>query len=212
MINSTIEWVVSFYDNTKDNFVFSTPLYTDIIEEFTDPSSHILDFGCGYWRVLDDLSQKWYTDLCWIDASKKMIQRAQQYNWDINYAHSTDIHHFKQAYDCIVLNNVLVNICFEGQQNILLKKAWEILKKWWTIIIIDFIISSHQKYIDEYQKNLAKYGENGIYEKKWCLFKHNTPERIAELRSFFPDNSYSEHTVSSLWGTEINQFIIVWKI
>lgn len=197
-----------FFNSRPQDFEFSTPSHIEHITSLVSKDGKILDFGCGYGRVLKELSELGYSNLYGIDISEKLIERAESECADINYKCGDNLDIFDTNFDLILFNNVLVNICFDAEQDKVLESAVSKLNSGGKIVIMDFLKSDVPKYKKWYEENLVKYGEDGIYTKDGCLFKHHTTANVERFKSFFNSNDYVEYEVKSLSGNSLTQFVL----
>jgi len=66
-----------YWNSVADEKKFTTPFHIDVFSKYVSKSSKILDVGCGYGRVLNELYNNSYNNLYGIDFSEKMIERGK---------------------------------------------------------------------------------------------------------------------------------------
>ena len=65
-----------YWDMVANEQRFNTPFQMDLFKKHVDLDKKILDYGCGYGRVLKELYDHGYNDLLGVDFSSEMIHRA----------------------------------------------------------------------------------------------------------------------------------------
>src|SRR5579871_1909725 len=63
---------------------FEDPLYLDKLGRFISKDSRIVEYGCGYGRLLRILKSEGYENQIGFDFSSKMIERGRAENPDID--------------------------------------------------------------------------------------------------------------------------------
>jgi SAM-dependent methyltransferase len=76
----------------------------------------VLDLGCGYGRILNELIQAGYTNLHGVDPSNKMIERGLKENPSLDLKLQNKIEYPENSIDAIILNGVLTCIVEDHEQ------------------------------------------------------------------------------------------------
>src|ERR1019366_9600295 len=70
---STLSLQTGYWNRVAAEKHFSHPLKLDWLRQHLKPPARILDHGCGYGRLLDQLSEAGYRDVVGTDFSEKML-------------------------------------------------------------------------------------------------------------------------------------------
>ncbi|MFJ3823364.1 class I SAM-dependent methyltransferase [Streptomyces nodosus] len=74
---SDLDSQVPYWDAAAATKTFTHPLHLPWLDR-ADRHAAILDYGCGYGRVMKELEQRGFSDLTGVDASPAMISRARR--------------------------------------------------------------------------------------------------------------------------------------
>ncbi len=161
--------------STKD---FEDPLYLEKLSPFLEHDSKIVEYGCGYGRLLKFLHEEGYQNLIGFDFAENMIKRGHQTSPHLELVHLPKSGLIPtKNYDCVILSTILCTIIDKQEQMALIQEIMRILKPRGVLYLSDFMISDHPRY---------NYREDGIYTTSEQLtVRHHTTEWIMELlRSF----------------------------
>jgi ubiquinone/menaquinone biosynthesis C-methylase UbiE len=168
---------------------FEDPLYLDKLSPHLTQQSQILEYGCGYGRILQLLKSKGYNNLTGFDFSSSMIKRGKAAYPDLDLrllAESGKIPRSDESADLVILSTVLVNIVDKQEQAQLFAEILRVLKKKALLYISDFLINDHPKYQEKYRVGFQQFGEWGVYKTTENLaVRHHTSRAIMELLSAF---------------------------
>ncbi len=64
-----------YWNSVAEEKKFTTVLDVELFSKYVSKNSKILDVGCGYGRILNELSESGFVDLTGIDSAEKMIKR-----------------------------------------------------------------------------------------------------------------------------------------
>ena len=103
---------VEGWNKIADQVNFNLEMDWDKFQELIDVKAKVLDFGCGYGRVIDQLNQLGYSDVVGIDPSFAMIERGRRMFPKLCLLHSTgqvlpfDSHSFDAIIACAVFTSI----------------------------------------------------------------------------------------------------------
>jgi ubiquinone/menaquinone biosynthesis C-methylase UbiE len=169
--------------------VFEDPLYLDKLSPFLSPTAHILEYGCGYGRMMRMLKSAGYSNLIGFDFASNMIARGLQENPDLDLRlldQAGIIPRHNESVDAIVLSTVLCCITEERKLIELMDEIRRVLKKQGVLYLTDFLVCDHPRYQEKYAAGLKQFGEWGIYTTNENLtVRHFTTKIIMHLLSAF---------------------------
>lgn len=154
---------------------FNTPFQMDLFKKYVDLDKKILDYGCGYGRVLKELYDHGYNNLLGVDFSSEMIHRAKElYPYiDFNLIDGDTLNFDDESFDSIVLVAVLNCIHEEEKQVRLMKELYRVLKRDGIIYVNDFLLNQSDMYLERYDEYKEKYKSYGVFETvDGGIFKH----------------------------------------
>lgn len=68
----------AYWDDVAESSYFEDPLNFEILEGHLPKSARILDLGCGYGRLIEQLIDRGYTNVEGADTSARMVERADE--------------------------------------------------------------------------------------------------------------------------------------
>ncbi len=140
---------VEYWNKIGSEKVFEDPLYLDKLANYIDPNAKILEYGCGYGRLLQILNANGYRDLVGFDFSQSMIERGKNLNphLDLRLIETPQILPFKdESIDVVVMSTVLCCILEDAKQRQLIAELSRVLKDDGVLYLSDFLICDHPKY------------------------------------------------------------------
>ena len=72
-----------FWNEVGSKKNFEDPLFFEKLKPFVSKSSKIIEYGCGYGRLLKILKDQGYENLSGYDFAPRMIERGKKVNPDL---------------------------------------------------------------------------------------------------------------------------------
>jgi SAM-dependent methyltransferase len=188
---------VDYWDKVAQDKVFTHPINLPLLHKYLPLNSRILDYGCGYGRVCQELAQNGYTNLIGVDSSAEMIQRGRQMNptLQLEVLSSSGQPDPDHLFDAILLIAVLTCIpTDEGQQN-LIAFLKPILRPGGLLYISDYLLQDDERNQQRYRSYLEEFGAYGVFRlPEGAILRHHSTEWILSLTNGFNvlDISYPE--------------------
>jgi ubiquinone/menaquinone biosynthesis C-methylase UbiE len=178
-----------YWNDIGASKVFEDPLYLDKLSAFLPPAAHIVEYGCGYGRMMRMLKSAGYHNLVGFDFAPNMIARGLRENPDLDLRlleHPGIIPYDDESVDAIVMSTVLCCITEDEELNALINEIERVLKPSGTLYITDFLICEHPRYQERYVSGLQRLGIWGIYTTNENLtVRHYTTKVIMDLLKTF---------------------------
>ncbi len=178
-----------YWNEIGSQKVFEDPLYLDKLSPFLSPAAQIVEYGCGYGRVMRMLKPKGYQTLIGFDFASNMITRGRRENPDLDLRlleKPGAIPCHDEFADAIVMSTVLCCITDDQELEKLIAEIGRVLKKKGVLYITDFLICEHPRYQARYESGLKDCGIWGIYTTNENLtVRHFTTKAIMGLLKFF---------------------------
>ncbi|WP_136668007.1 bifunctional 2-polyprenyl-6-hydroxyphenol methylase/3-demethylubiquinol 3-O-methyltransferase UbiG [Flavobacterium sp. H122] len=208
-------------DNQKDYWnkvastkTFTHPLNWDLLQNYFSPSNKILDYGCGYGRIVKELNKKGYNNVIGIDTSDELVLRGKNEN-NLNLqaiASPTEISNLPNLFDAVILFAVLTCIpSNEGQKNLISLLSNQ-LNKDGIIYISDYYLQSDSQEMNRYEYFNGDENNYGTFSlAEGATFRHHTREWIQELLASFDIIEENNIEVKTMNGHTAEAFQIIAK-
>ncbi len=202
-----------YWDKVAQQKTFTHPLNTDLLLQDTDKHAAIIDYGCGYGRLVNELMEAGFSNIAGYDTSIEFIKRGQQ-----NYL---PIHHIPtpeelpmedSSVDCFLLFAVLTCIPSNNGQSDLMQLLHSKLKPGGIIYISDYYLQEN-----EISKNRYTYFNNdmdnyGVFSlPEGATLRHHTPAWIKSLVENFTIREEQLIEVKTMNGNRATAFQLILK-
>jgi ubiquinone/menaquinone biosynthesis C-methylase UbiE len=168
---------------------FEDPLYLDKLSDFLTPESRIIEYGCGYGRLMQILHTNNYQNLMGFDFAQNMIERGKKLHphLDMYYIERSGVLPVSDgSVDAIFMSTVLCCVPDDETQVNIIAELSRVLKSGGVLYLSDFLISDDPISIQKYAKGLEEHGVMGIYTTTDNLtVRHFTTSAIMELLKDF---------------------------
>ena len=189
---------------------FADPIYTGKLAPFLTKDSKILEFGCGYGRLMQLLYTQGFHNLTGVDFAPNMITRGKELfpHLDMRLLEiEGNIPFDDRSLDGIVLSTVLCCIPNKLEQAHLIHEIFRALKPKGILYLSDFLITDHPRYQPKYTQGLQKWGEWGIYTTHENLtVRHHTTNYIMELLNRFDIQWFEQFDFKTMNNNPIRTF------
>jgi len=203
-----------YWDEVAEIKTFTHPIHIELLNAFLNKQSTIVDFGCGYGRIVKELTDLGFENVCGFDTSKELILRGISENNLALYhiENPTELTLEDNSVDCIILFAVLTCIpSNEGQKsliNLLLSK----LKKGGILYISDYYLQEKSVEVERYKYLNGDKNNFGVFKlPEGATFRHHTKEWIKTLTKDFEILIENPLIVKTMNGNIANGFQIIGK-
>jgi len=193
---------------------FTHPVNLEIINTFLNEQSRIVDFGCGYGRIVKQLTDLGFENVCGFDTSKELISRGiSQNNLALNHIENpTELKLEDNSIDCIILFAVLTCIPSNDGQNSLINLLLSKLKRGGIIYISDYYLQENSVEVERYEYLNGDKNNFGVFKlPEGAIFRHHTKEWIKTLTKEFEVLIENPLVVTTMNGNIANGFQIIAK-
>jgi ubiquinone/menaquinone biosynthesis C-methylase UbiE len=192
-----------YWDRVASEKRFSHPLRLDWLLQHLRSQARILDHGCGYGRLLDQLSGAGYVNAVGMDFSEKMLMRGRS-----QFPHLTLVRNdgltlpFRdQAFDAVLLFTVLTCIPSDDNQLALLAEVRRVLRPEGILYISDLLINTDLRNLERYERDADQFGIYGVFElPEGVIVRHHREEWIEPLTRAFTPLAFERLTVTTMNG------------
>lgn len=143
-----------YWDKVADKKNFNQAIDWDFLQKELPKDTAILDFGCGYGRLMQELAEHGYINTKGIDISEKMIERGLTKNPELNLAtfDGKRIPYKENSFDAVLVFAVLTSIPQDKDQLDILTEIKQVLKPNGLLYVSDLLLNTDER-------NLARYNE-----------------------------------------------------
>lgn len=192
---------------------FTQPIDTDVLNLYLKKDFKILDYGCGYGRISNELYSMGYTDIKGADTSVELLKRGKQLYPQLNFVHINQIdelNKFTTDFDTVILFAVLTCIPGNDGQKELINMLYNRLKKGGLIYISDYYLQTDRYEVKNYTTLNDDENNSGVFTlPEGVTFRHHTREWIKELLQNFDILSEKTIEVKTMNGHIAEAFQII---
>ncbi len=201
-----------YWNKVANEKQFTHPINSLLLQNLIDKSSFILDYGCGYGRLVEKLNNEGFTNIQGFDFSVELINRGNKLGieniFQINSA--TDLPIEDLELDCILLFAVLTCIPSNIKQTELIRILHSKLKENGIIYISDYYLQNNSSEVDQYRylnDDAQNYGVFALPEG--VTFRHHTKDWIKTLLKDFRILNEVKIEVSTMNGNKGEAFQLI---
>ena len=201
-----------YWNEVAELKTFTHPLNIGLLDGYLNKQSKILDFGCGYGRLVKELSDHAFENVVGYDTSKELINRGRREN-NLPVFHietPADLPVGSNSIDGILLFAVLTCIPSNKAQTELLALLHSKLKPGGIIYISDYYLQNNSAEVERYgylDDDIHNYGVFNLPEG--ATFRHHSKEWIRELTKEFTILYEKPLEVITMNGHKANGFQLV---
>jgi SAM-dependent methyltransferase len=203
-----------YWDEVAEIKTFTHPINLELINDFLNKQSRIVDFGCGYGRIIKQLTDLGFENVCGFDTSKELVARGILEN-NLSLYHidnPTELKLEDNSIDCIILFAVLTCIPSNEGQNSLISLLLSKLKKGGIIYISDYYLQENSVEVERYEYLNGDKNNFGVFKlPEGVIFRHHTKEWIKTLTKDFEIISETPIIVKTMNGNIANGFQLIAK-
>lgn len=203
-----------YWNSVADTKEFTTPMQSAVFCRYVNRDAAILDVGCGYGRVLNELHGLGFTRLLGIDFSERLIERGKrQFPFlDLRLQPADTIDFPDGSFDAVLLCAVLTCIVSNEAQEALLAEIKRVLRPGGLLYVNDFLLNSDARNRERYLAWEKVYGTYGIFElPEGAVLRHHDPARIRELLADFNTLEQEDVTYRTMNGHTSRGFYFAGK-
>ncbi|MFF0387741.1 class I SAM-dependent methyltransferase [Kitasatospora sp. NPDC004615] len=179
---------IAYWDGVGATKTFTHPVNLSWLAE-VGPDARVLDYGCGYGRVMAELSQHGFRDVSGVDLSPALIERGRRLQPDLRFAvleSPPTLMHASESFDVILLFAVLTCVPDGDAQEALVEELNRALAPGGLLYVSDLLLQDDERNRDRYAAHARKFGTPyGVFATDdGAVCRHHD---IAELRALLSD-------------------------
>jgi SAM-dependent methyltransferase len=206
----SLDCQVDYWNDIGPSKTFAHPPNLGRLARYLPLQSRILDYGCGYGRVLGVLEEQGYADLIGVDPAPAMIARARSRHPNITFELLTDppaIPLAAESVDAVLLFAVLTCIPTDDGQRGVISEVSRVLRPGGLLNISDLWIQTDLRNLDRYALGLRKYGTQGVFElPEGVVLRHQEPRSFETLTTGYETLALDHLTLDTMNGHQAKGF------
>ena len=202
----------TYWNKVAGEKTFTHPLNPGLLSAYVSKDSSILDFGCGYGRIVSELHAAGYNNVLGFDTSSELVKRGIK-------AGVQNIFHIEEpallpvdnnSIDCMLLFAVLTCIPSNRGQKDLVSLLFSRLKPGGIIYISDYYLQPDLSEIGRYTCYNDDKDNYGVFSlPEGATFRHHTKEWIVELMGDFHIEQQAMIEVKTMNGHTAEAFQLI---
>ncbi|MGW8766086.1 class I SAM-dependent methyltransferase [Streptomyces sp. NPDC055815] len=180
---------VAYWDSVGATKTFTHPVNLSWLAGVSR-NARVLDYGCGYGRVMAKLSEHGFSDLSGVDLSPALIERGRQLRPDLRFnvlESPPDLTYASESFDVVLLFAVLTCVPDDDAQRALVAELSRVLAPGGLLYVSDMVLQdderNHNRYVTHAQQHGTPYGDFATDDGAVCRH-HDIAELRALLSSF----------------------------
>ena len=175
---------VEYWNDVAWKKEFTHSIDLSLLHELLPLDSRILDFGCGYGRVCQELVQAGYRDVTGVDSSAEMVRRGRRQYPDLRLETlgPSGLSYPASSFDAVLLIAVLTCVPEDQGQEALIAALKALLRPGALIYISDYLLQADERNQQRYQQHVSEFGRYGIFRlPEGAVVRHHSREWLQSL-------------------------------
>ncbi len=189
---------------------FHHPVNAERLAAHVGLDARILDYGCGYGRVLGDLHALGYRRLAGVDPARAMIVEARHRFPSIRFDEMTDPPRAglgDASMDAVLLFTVLTCVPSDEGQRAVLAEIRRLLRPGGLLYISDLWLQTDARNVERYLRDQPKYGTYGVFDlEEGATMRHHDAAWIATLTAGYDRTALDAFEVETMNGHVASAF------
>lgn len=152
--------LLSYWEGAGAAKTFTHPLNLDWLARVSR-DSRILDYGCGYGRVMAELCEHGFRDVSGVDISPALITRGRTLRPDLRFTvleSPPTLTYASASVDVVMLFAVLTCVPNDSAQQALIAELIRVLAPGGLLYVSDMILQDDQRNRDRYAAHARQFG------------------------------------------------------
>lgn len=173
----------AYWNQVSEQKEFTTLFQADAFAQYVKQDAKVLDVGCGYGRVMEQLYHIGYRNMAGVDISEKMIERGEKQFPHLKFEVTREgrLSETDESCDAVILAAVLTCIVDNKKQLELIDEIHRVLKPGGILYVNDFLLNEDDRNIKRYEQFQEKYGVYGVFElPEGAVLRHHDISWVME--------------------------------
>ncbi len=201
---------LEYWDQVGPTKSFAHPVNVARLGSWLQPTSRILDFGCGYGRALGILREHGYKDLIGFDPAPSMVAAARVRHPMIEFQVLRDFRSIPlpdASVDAALVFAVLTCIPGNDAQRAIINEITRVLRPGGLLYISDMWLQSDTRNVERYVRDATKYGIYGIFDlTEGVTVRHHDRQWIEALLEEYKGMALDEIAIQTMNGHAASGF------
>lgn len=198
----------AYWEASGSTRTFTHPLDLGLLDREIPPEARVLDFGCGYGRLMDELDRHGYRDVHGVDFSAALIARGRQDFPHLRFTHADrlPLDFPDGSFDAVLLFAVLTCIPEDEAQRAVVAEIARLLHPGGVLYLSDLPLQTDERNQARYRAGLPRFGTHGVFETdSGGVFRHHDP---AWLRGLLEEHGFEtinacERPMATMEGSNV---------
>jgi SAM-dependent methyltransferase len=174
-----------YWDTVGATKTFTHPIKLDWLAGLSR-SARILDYGCGYGRVMAELTDQGFVDVSGVDLSPALIERGRQSRPDLSFTvidSPPELGYAPASFDVVLLFAVLTCIPDDDAQRALVTELSRLLAPRGVIYVSDLVLQTDERNRRRYPAYARQFGTPyGVFATDdGAVCRHHGVEQLRAL-------------------------------
>jgi SAM-dependent methyltransferase len=202
---STIDAQQRYWDRVAASARFTHPLNVAALTRYVARCGPVLDFGCGYGRVLHELERAGFSSLTGVDSSPGMLARARALvpQASLLLAEQYPLPLPDSSFQCVVLFAVLSCHPTDAAHEAIVAEVCRLLRPGGVVYVSDFPLQTDGLRRERYERFRGEYGVFGTFETDdGAVMRHLDPQWFRRLMAPFAELDLHLIPLETMKGNE----------
>jgi SAM-dependent methyltransferase len=181
----SLDCQTEYWNDIGPTKTFAHPVNFELLARHLRPASRILDYGCGYGRVLGELRAAGYHDVVGVDPAPAMIgeARSRQPGIELHVLSEPPTLPFAdETFDAVLFFAVLTCIPTDDGQRGVIAEATRVLRRGGLLYVSDLWLQTDERNRARYAAGHVKFGTWGVFElPDGVVLRHQEPSSMVAL-------------------------------
>ena len=205
-----LDWQIEYWNRIGPTKPFRHPVNLERLKEWLFPDSRILDFGCGFGRVLGLLQRGGFRNLIGVDPAPEMVAAVHRSFPIIEVEVLTSPARVgvpPDSIDAVLLISVLTCIPTDMGQHAIIQEVSRILRPGGLLYISDLWVQEDARNVQRYKRDEPKYGTYGVFDlPEGVTVRHHARRWIKALTAGYQPISLDDVQVETMNGNQATGF------
>ena len=192
-----------YWDREGTTKTFTHPLNLDWLRRNFPPEGRILDYGCGYGRLMAQLHAEGFQNLVGVDASEGMLAKARSLHPHLSFQRvdPPTLPFASDSFDAVLLFAVLTCIPGDDDQQALVDELCRVVRSGGFLYISDYWLQTDERNRERYARAASQPHTYGVFDvSPGVAVRHHRPEWIAALLSRWQRIALADIQVTTMNG------------
>lgn len=174
----------AYWDRVAPEKTFSHPLDFDLFARYVREDSKILDFGCGYGRLVAELAARGYSKVIGVDSSAGMIARGKtEYpELDLRVLVSEALPFPDRSFQSVLVFAVLTCVPEDERLQKLIAEISRILEPGGILYLSDYCLQPDTRNLERYAGQKDRFRTYGVFAvADGAVMRHFDPAWLEQL-------------------------------